>query len=148
VDVAPARAAPLELLAQLAHEDVDRTVAVGHGIAPDPLVDALPLEHLTLRGGEEMEELELAPGEVERAAGDEGLELVRPNLQLARHQGAGLGAGLAAAPAPGDRLHAGDELLGMAGLGDPVVGAQPQPAHPLGDRGLARADQDPEAGQG
>src|SRR4051812_49887061 len=39
VDVAPARRHPLELLAQLAHEDVDRAVAVHHRVAPHALVD-------------------------------------------------------------------------------------------------------------
>src|SRR4051794_2128584 len=41
VDVAPARRRLLELLAQLADEDVDRAVAVDHRVAPDPLVDLL-----------------------------------------------------------------------------------------------------------
>src|SRR5690242_15603716 len=41
VDVAPARRDTLELLAQLAHEDVDRAVAVDHRVAPHALVDLL-----------------------------------------------------------------------------------------------------------
>ena len=36
---------------------------------------------------------------------------------------------------------------GMTGLGDPVVGAEPQPAHALGDGGLPGADDHAEPGQ-
>ena len=50
-----------------------------------------------------------------------------------------------AAPAPAhDALHARDDLLGVAGLGHPVVGPEAQPAHPLGDRGGPGADDDAE----
>src|SRR4051794_29261923 len=41
VDVPPARRGALELLAELADEDVDRAVTVDHRVAPDPLVDLL-----------------------------------------------------------------------------------------------------------
>ncbi len=92
VDVAPAGRALLQLLAQLADEDVDRAVAVGHRVAPDPLVDRLALEHLALGVGEQLQQLELAPGQVEAAAADEGLELVGADLQLAGDQRPGLGA--------------------------------------------------------
>ena len=47
-------------------------------------------------------------------------------------------ARLGAAAAAHDGLDARDELLGVARLGQPVVGAEPQPAHALGDRRLAR----------
>src|SRR5215211_1684439 len=69
VDVAPARRGPLELLPQLAHEDVDGAVAVDHGVAPHPLVHLLPLEDLPLGVGEELDELELAPREIDARAG-------------------------------------------------------------------------------
>src|SRR5436305_14360361 len=62
VDVGPARRALLQLLAQLADEDVDRAVAVGHRVAPDPPVWLLPLEHLAALLGEQVEQLELAAG--------------------------------------------------------------------------------------
>ena len=54
VDVAPVRRRLLELLAQLAHEDVDRAVAAGHRVAPDALVDLLALEHAALGRGEQL----------------------------------------------------------------------------------------------
>ena len=65
VDVAPARRGALELLAQLAHEDVDRAVAVDHRVAPHALVDLLALQHLALGLGEQLDELELAAGELD-----------------------------------------------------------------------------------
>ena len=55
VDVAPARRGLLELLAQLAHEHVDRAVAAGHRVAPDALVDLLALEHAALGPGEQLD---------------------------------------------------------------------------------------------
>src|SRR3954469_25692976 len=83
VDVAPAGRGALELLAQLAYEDVDRAVAVDHRIAPHALVDLLAREHLAGGLGEQLEQLELAPREVEALTADERLELVGPDLELA-----------------------------------------------------------------
>src|SRR5690348_6482989 len=83
VDVPPPGRCLLELLTQLAHEDVDRAVAAGHRVAPDALVDLLALEYAALRVREQLDELELATGQVDRAVPDEGLELVGPDLHLA-----------------------------------------------------------------
>ena len=85
VDVAPVRRHPLELLAQLAHEHVDRAVAVDHRVAPHALVDLLARQDLPLVVGEQLDQLELAAREVGAAAGREGLELVEPDLELAGH---------------------------------------------------------------
>src|SRR3954470_15211612 len=93
VDVAPARRALLQLLAQLADEDVDRAIAVGHRVAPDPLIDRLALEHLPLGLGEQLQQLELTAGEVEAALADEGLELIGADLQLADEGRPGLDCG-------------------------------------------------------
>src|SRR3954454_19006232 len=111
VDVGPARREALQLLAQLADEDVDRTVAVGHRVAPDPLVDLLALEHLAAFLGEQVEQLELAAGEVEGLVADEGLEAVGADLHLADGERRRLVL-MAAAPATtGDRFNPGDRLL-------------------------------------
>src|SRR6201999_225385 len=83
VDVLPVGRALLQLLAQLADEDVDGAVAVGHRVAPDPLVDRLPLQHLATLLGEQVQQLELAPGEVEIDLGGEGLEAVGTDLEVA-----------------------------------------------------------------
>ena len=91
------------------------------------------------------DQLELAPRQVDAHAAHEGLELVRPDLDLADHERPGVDARLGALAPPHDGLDARDQLLGMARLGHPVVGAQPQPAHALGDGGLARADDHAEA---
>ena len=72
---------------------------------------------------------------------DERLELVGADLDLAGDDRACRGrARLGTAPAPHDGLDARDELLGVARLGHPVVGAQAQPAHALGDGRLPGAD--------
>ena len=118
------RARPLELLAHLADEDVDRAVAVGHRVAPDRLVDLLALEDLALGLGEQLQHLELAPREVDAAAADEGLELIGADLELARHERPGVDPCRGPLAAADHGLDAGEHLLGMAGLGDPVVGAE------------------------
>src|SRR3954452_8585758 len=69
VDVAPVRRDLLELLAQLAHEDVHRAVAVDHRVAPDALVDLLAGNDLAAEVAEQRDQLELAAGEVHAAAG-------------------------------------------------------------------------------
>ncbi len=78
---------------------------------------------------------------------DERLEAVGADLDLAGEDRRGLGAAGAAAAAAHDALHARDHFLGVAGLGDPVVGAEAQAAHALGDRRRARADDDAELRQ-
>ncbi len=78
---------------------------------------------------------------------DERLEAVGADLDLAGEDRLGLGAA-GAAPAPAhDALHARDDFLGVAGLGDPVVGSEAQAAHALGDGGGAGADDDAELRQ-
>src|SRR4051794_6168343 len=120
----------LELGAQLAHEDVDRAVAVGHRVAPYALVDLFALEHAALGARQQLDELELAAREVDRAAVGEDLELVRADLDLAgEHRVGAERLTLAAAPRHG--LQARDELLRVAWLRHPVVGPHPQPAHAL-----------------
>ncbi len=120
---------------------------MGHRVAPDPLVDRLALQHLALGPGEQLQQLELAPGQVEAVAADEGLELVGADLQLGGDQRARFGLAAAAAAAAGDRFDPRHRLLGMAGLGDPVVDAEAQPADPLGDGRAAGADDHAEVGE-
>jgi hypothetical protein len=91
---------------------------MGHGVSPDRLVDLLALEHLALGLGEKLEHLELPARQVHAAAGHEGLELVRPDLELPEHQRRLLGPGRRALAAPHDGLHSGEHLLRVAGLRD------------------------------
>src|SRR5215207_8956534 len=60
VDVAPCRRYALELGAQLAHEHVDRAVAVDHRVAPHALVDLLARDHLAAEVAQQPDQLELA----------------------------------------------------------------------------------------
>src|SRR5918999_4017887 len=144
VDVAPPGRRALELLAQLAYEDVNRPVAVDHRVAPHALVDLLALEHLSLGVGQQLDQLELAAREVDRLVAGERLELVGPDLDLADRHRLGDRPRLGPLAAPHDRLHTGDQLLRVARLGHPVVGAHPQPADALGHARLAGADHNAE----
>src|SRR3954468_23349268 len=139
VDVPPPRRRLLELLAQLADEHVDRPVAARHRVAPHALVDLLALEHAPLGRGEQLDELELAPREVDGRLADIRLEAVGADLDLAGGDRRALLPRLGPAPAPHDGLHAREELLGMARLRQPVVGSHAQAAHALRNRGLSRA---------
>src|SRR4051812_50115263 len=84
VDVAPPRRRLLELLPQLAHEHVDRAVAARHRVAPHPLVDLLALQHPPLGRRQQLDQLELAAGELDRPPPDQRLELIGPDLDLPR----------------------------------------------------------------
>src|SRR3954462_5522741 len=83
VDVPPPRRRLLELLAQLADEHVDRPVAARHRVAPHALVDLLALEHATLGRGEQLDQLELAPREIDGHLADVRLEAIGADLDLA-----------------------------------------------------------------
>src|SRR4051794_16085978 len=64
VDVLPLRSGLLEFLTQLADEDINRPVTVGHCVAPDTLVDLLTLEHAALRVGKQLDQFELTTGQL------------------------------------------------------------------------------------
>src|SRR6201999_3442927 len=149
MDVLPGRRAFLQLLAQLADEDVDRAIAVGHRVTPDPLVDRLALEHLAALLGEQVEQLELAAGEVEVDLAGESLEAVGPDLQIAGGERGDVAA-LTTAGAPAaarDRLDPRDRLLRMGRVWGPGVGPEPQPADPLGDGRAAGTDDERQIGE-
>ena len=118
-----------------------------HGVAPDALVDLLALQDLALGLGEQLDQLELAPGELDGDPAHERLELVGTDLDLADRHRRLVDAHVGALAAPDDGLDASDQLFRVAGLGHPVVGAQPQPAHALGHGGLAGADDHAQPGQ-
>jgi hypothetical protein len=75
--------------------------------------------------GEQLEELELAAGEPDALAADEGLVLVGPDLELAGDKRPDVIAGGGPLAPADDGLNPGHHLLGVGGLADPVVGAQP-----------------------
>src|SRR5664280_3601663 len=82
-DRAPPGRGLLELLAELAHEHVNRAVAAHHRVAPQSRVDLLALEHTALGVGEQLDQLELTPGEVDALAVHVCLEAVGTDLHLA-----------------------------------------------------------------
>ena len=146
VDVPPLRRGALELLAQLADEHVDRAVAVRHRVAPHALVDLLALSTWPA-----------APASRRISSNS---RRVRSRLRRRRTPGTGRrGSTARRLRAPGARpaasarsaagarrLDARDQLLGVAGLRQPVVGAEPQRAHALGDGRASGADDRGSAG--
>ena len=118
-----------------------------HRVAPHALVDLLALQDLTLGLGQQLDELVLASGQLDRDAGHERLELVGADFDLTDHDRGRLDPHVGALAPADDRFDAGDQLFRVAGLGDPVVRAQPQAADALGDRGLAGADDHAQPGQ-
>ncbi len=139
----------LELLAQLAHEHVHRAVAAHHRVAPQARIDLLALQHTALRrqasssissNSRRVSSRLLPPTNawkrserISTSPAITGFDSVRPLARRRRRT---------------TPLHASDDLLGVTWLGDPVVGAQAQPAHALGDRRGARADDDAQLRQG
>src|SRR5262245_64638677 len=116
VDVVPTGRSLLELLAKLADEDVDRAVAVGHRISPHPLVDRLALEDLAFGLGQQLQQLELTPRQVEARARDEGLETVGADLELTGDHRPGLELGTSATATAKNRLDPRHDLFGVAWL--------------------------------
>ena len=70
----------------------------------------------------------------------------RADLELAGDQRSDVLARRGALAAADDGLDTGHHLLGMGRLADPVVGAEPQAADPLGDGRLRGADEHAQAG--
>ena len=113
---------------------------MGHRVAPDPLVDRFPVENLAFVLGKQLDQFELATGQVEALTTDESLELVGPDLDLADNQRSDLLIAGMAATASDDRLDVGDHFFRMAGLVDPVVGPDPQATNPLRNRRAVGTD--------
>src|SRR6202021_1783551 len=82
VDVVPRRRPGAQLLAQLADEHVDRPIAVGHRVTPHTLVDLLAAQD-PIRARQQLEDLELTRGQLERNVVDVGLVEVRADRDLA-----------------------------------------------------------------
>src|SRR6185312_6536484 len=111
----------------------------------DALVDRLAFEHPFGFESEEVEQLELAPGEVHAAARGEDVVDLRAQLQLAGAE-VGAGEGMAGAAGPAGSLDPGEDLGCRRRLGDPVLGSGAQAAQAGGEGAAAGADQDAEAG--
>ena len=119
---------------------------MGHRVAPDALVDLLASQH-PVGAREQLQDLELPGGQLEACLADVGLIEVGADRDLAE-RGGGVDRGHLGASVTSHRgLDDADELLGMARLGDPRVGAESQSADALGDRRGTRADDHRQAGQ-
>src|ERR1700733_119751 len=121
MDVAPVWRGLLELLAKLAHEHVHRAVAADHRVAPQTRVDLLALQHAPLRAGKKLDQLELAPGQIDAVLADERLEAIGADLDLAGGNRLDLCPAGAVATAAHDALHARDHFLRVARLGNPII---------------------------
>src|SRR5215218_1151313 len=133
VDVAPLRRGALKLVTQLAHEHVDGAVAVRHRVAPHALVDRLALQHVTGIARQQADQLELAACQVEAARADKRLELVGADRQLTGFKRLTFSRWSGNSAPTHDCLDARNQLLRVARLREPVVGAEPQCTNTLGD---------------
>jgi hypothetical protein len=114
---------------------------VGHRVAPDLLVDLLPLDDLARDLREQCEQLELTPGETEALAADESLVLVRPDLELGVENWPGVSRtsdASGAARRPDARLTPRDDRAWRSSRP-----RQAEPANPLADGRLVGADGTP-----
>lgn len=73
----------LELAAQLAHVDIDRTVAVAQFAAPDGPVEILTGDDRSEPARHRAEQLELAHRQGQSAASGQHESLLQPDLKLA-----------------------------------------------------------------
>src|SRR5215208_4950811 len=86
MDEPPSGDSRLELLAQLAHVDVNRAVGLAVVLAPDLAVELLARDDPIATFHQRRQQLELAHGEVQALPVDEHQELARAQLDLARPQ--------------------------------------------------------------
>ena len=135
------RGAAVDLLAQLAHEDVDGAVAVRGAPAPDALEQLVAREHAALVERKCVEESELGRRQVGARAVDVRLDVARVEPEL-------LDQDLVAAPrflrtraAAGRRRDARRKLFHREGLHEVVVGAELERVDPV-VLGAAGADDD------
>ena len=135
------RCAAVDLLAELADEDVDRSVPVGRASPPDALQQLVPRQDSAGLQRERVGEAELGGRQVGAVPVDVGLHVPGVEAELLDHDLLAaariLRAGAAACRSPDTR----DELLHREGLDEVVVGADLQGVHPV-VLGAARRDDD------
>src|SRR3954471_22149878 len=86
MDEPPSGDSRLELLAQLAHVDVDRAIRLAIGVAPDLAVELLARDDAVTAFHQRGEQLQLAHGQVQALPVDEHYELAGTQLDLAGPQ--------------------------------------------------------------
>src|SRR4051812_42039454 len=125
----------LELAPQVGDEHVDGVGLAERGIAPDLLEQLVARDHQSLVAHHELEELELAGGELEQAIAAGGLVRGRVELQVADDQRR---AAPRRAPAQ-ERAQPRQQLLEVERLDQVVVGAGVEPLDARVDR-VARGE--------
>ena len=121
---------------------------MGHRVAPDPLVDRLALEHLALGLGEQLQQLELAAGQVEAARRRRRPGTVGADLELADDERAGFG--LAARRGGDGATTASIRAIASSGWQGLVIQSSTprrRAAHPLGHGRAPGADDHAEIGE-
>ena len=111
-----------------------------HRVAPHALVDPLARDHAAARGRRAAEQLELAPREADARGRRRTPRTCRAGSRARRPRPGPADSAVTRAglPRAQRRLDARQHLLGVARLGDPVVRAEAQPAHALGDGASGR----------
>ncbi len=131
----------VDLLAQLAHEDVDGAVAVRGPATPDPLQQLVAGEHAAHVERERVEQPELGRREVGARAVDVRLHVPRVEAQLLDHDLVAAARVLRPRATAGGRTDPGRELLHRERLHEVVVGADLERMHAI-VLGAARGDDD------
>ena len=141
------RGAAVELLAQLAHADVDRAVAGAVGDVPDALLQLVAVEHAARLAREREQQPELRRRQLGVDALAVGVEQEGPAPRGVDQQARGADrverfALLGRARPAQQGLHAGDELAHAERLGEVVVGADLERVHLVVLGAARRDDQD------
>src|SRR4051812_43174860 len=131
-------AARLELAPQVGDEDVDRVRRRHRVIAPDLVEQALAGDDEALVAHQELEQLELAVGQLDLALAAAHLAGVRVEDEVADFQRGGAPRGAAAQQGPDPR----QQLLALEGLRQVVVGAAVEAGHPVLGLGAGGQHQD------
>ena len=131
----------VDLLAQLAHEDVDRAVAVRRAPAPDPLEQLVAGEHAAHLERERVQQPELGRRQVGALVVDVGLHVLRVEPELLDHDLVAAAGILGARAAARRGADPGHELLHRERLHEVVVGADLERVHAV-VLGAARGDDD------
>ncbi len=137
----------IDLLAQLADEDVDGPVAVALAAAPQLLQQLVSADHAAALQRQRVEDAELGRSQPRALAVDVRLHLLGVDAQLLDLDRLAVLAALGSGPSPRGGPDAGDELLHREGLDEVVVRPDLEGVHAvvLGAAGADDHDRSPDA---
>src|SRR5207237_646630 len=136
------RCAAVDLLAQAAHEDVDRPVAMRLAASPELLEQLVPGGDAAAVERELVEKAELGRGQAGGLAVDERLDLARVDHELLDLDRLAARRFVSPRPAPRRSADACDEFLHREGLDEVVVGADLERVHAIVLRAACRYHDD------